>query len=395
MINEKSLGWGRSKSCIRELAAYASERKARIGAENVFDFSIGNPSVPAPPQVDDAIRELLDTVDSTVLHGYTPATGLPTLRKAIAEDLNKRYAANILPEMVYVCCGAAAGLCSAIRAVVNPGDEIIAFAPFFPEYTVFSEAAGARLVTVPPMGDMQPDIDALESAINEKTKMLIINTPNNPSGVLLSDESLKKISACMLKAQEKYGHKLYLLSDEPYRELVFDGVPGKCVTNYYDNSIICYSFSKSLSLPGERIGYLAVSSTMDDRQDIFDAICGGARSLGYVNAPSLAQRVVEKCMGLTSDISAYKRNRDILYKGLTDCGFECAKPDGAFYLFVKSPEPDAKAFSEKARKYELMLVPGDDFGVTGYVRMAYCVSEEMIVKSLPAFKKLASEYGLI
>ena len=394
MINEKSLGWGRSKSCIRELAAYAAQRKAEIGAENVFDFSIGNPSVPAPPQVNDTIRELLDNTDSTVLHGYTPAPGLPSLRKAIAADLNRRYDANIIPEMVYVCCGAAAGLCSAIRAVLCPGDEVIAFAPFFPEYTVFTEAAGGRLVSVPPMGDMQPDIEALESAINEKTKMLIINTPNNPSGVLLTDDSLKKIAAVMLNAQEKYGHKLYLLSDEPYRELVFDGESLKSATRYYDNTIICYSFSKSLSLPGERIGYLAVSSTMDDRQDIFDAICGAARGYGYVNAPSLMQRVVEKCMGLTSDVSAYKKNRDLLYSGLTACGFECVKPDGAFYLFVKAPEPDAKAFSERAKKYELMLVPGDDFGVTGYVRVAYCVSEETIVSSLPAFKKLAEEYGL-
>ena len=224
--------------------------------------------------------------------------------------------------------------------------------------------------------------------------MLIINTPNNPSGVLLTAESLTKISDVMRKAQEKYGHKIYLLSDEPYRELVFDGISAKAVTRFYDNSIICYSFSKSLSLPGERIGYVAVSSTMDDRQDIFDAVCGAARGYGYVNAPSLMQRVVEKCMGLTSDISAYKRNRDLLYNGVSACGFECIKPDGAFYLFIKAPEGDAKAFSEQAKNYELMLVPGDDFGVKGYVRAAYCVSEEMIKKSLPAFKKLAEEYKL-
>ena len=394
MINEKSLAWGRSKSCIREVAGYAAQRREEIGADNVFDFSIGNPSVPSPSQVNQAIRELLDTCSDSQLHGYTPAPGLPSLRKAIAEDLNHRCDANIIPEMVYVCCGAAAGLCSAIRALLVPGDEVIAFAPFFADYTVFVEAAGGKLVSVPPMGDMQPDIDALESAINEKTKLLIINTPNNPSGVLLTAESLEKIASVMDAAQEKYGHKLYLLSDEPYRELVFDGVPAKSVTRFYDNSIICYSFSKSLSLPGERIGYLAVSSTMAARQDIFDAICGAARSYGYVNAPSLMQRVVEKCMGLTSDISAYKRNRDLLYSGVSEAGFECVKPDGAFYLFIKTPEPDAKAFSERAKKYELMLVPGDDFGVKGYVRAAYCVSEEMIRKSLPAFKKLAEEYGL-
>ncbi|MBQ2960262.1 MAG: pyridoxal phosphate-dependent aminotransferase [Oscillospiraceae bacterium] len=394
MINEKSLAWGRSKSCIRELAGYASARKAEIGIENVFDFSIGNPSVPAPPQVNDTIRALLDNTDSTMLHGYTPAPGLPSLRKAIADDLNKRYDANIIPEMVYVCCGAAAGLCSSIRALLCDGDEVIAFAPFFAEYTVFTEAACGRLLSVPPMDDMQPDISALESAITEKTKILIINTPNNPSGVLLTEDSLNKIADVMRKAQEKYGHSIYLLSDEPYRELVFDGVSTKSATRFYDNTIICYSFSKSLSLPGERIGYVAVSSTMAERQDIFDAICGAARGYGYVNAPSLMQRVVENCMGLTSDISAYKRNRDILYKGLSDCGFDCIKPDGAFYLFVKSPEPDAKAFSERAKKYELMLVPGDDFGVKGYVRLAYCVSEKTIVDSMPSFKKLAEEYGL-
>lgn len=394
MINEKSLAWGRSKSCIREVAGYAAQRRLEIGPENVFDFSIGNPSVPSPPQVNEAIRELLVSCSDMELHGYTPAPGLPSLRKAIAEDLNKRYDADILPEMVYVCCGAAAGLCSAIRALLCPGDEVIAFAPFFAEYTVFVEAAGGRLVSVPPMWDMQPDIEALESAINEKTKLLIINTPNNPSGVLLTAQSLEKIADVMRRAQEKYGHNIYLLSDEPYRELVFDGDAPRSVTRFYDNTVICYSFSKSLSLPGERIGYLAVSSTMAERQDIFDAICGAARGYGYVNAPSLMQRVAEKCMGLTSDISVYKHNRDILYKGLTDCGFECVKPDGAFYLFVKSPEPDAKAFSERAKKYELMLVPGDDFGVKGYIRAAYCVSEEMIKKSLPAFKKLAEEYGL-
>lgn len=394
MINEKSLGWGRSKSCIRELAGYASNRKAQIGPENVFDFSIGNPSVPSPPELNRAIKELLDSCSDIQLHGYTPAPGLPSFRKAIAEDLNRRYDADVLPEMVYVCCGAAAGLCSAIRALVNAGDEVIAFAPFFAEYTVFVEATGASLVSVPPLDTMQPDIEALEKAISEKTKILIINTPNNPSGVLLSAESLRKISEVMHRAEEKYGHRLYLLSDEPYRELLFDGEKLPAVTRFYDNSIICYSFSKSLSLPGERIGYLAVSSSMADRQDVFDAICGAARSYGYVNAPSLMQRAVEKCLGLTSDISRYKSNRDLLYNALTDFGFHCVKPDGAFYLFIKAPEPDAKAFSERAKKYELMLVPGDDFGVTGYVRAAYCVSEEMIKKSLPAFRKLAEEYGL-
>jgi len=394
MLNEKSLGWGRSNSCIRELEAYALRRKAEIGAENVFDFSIGNPSVPSPPEFKAAILELLDSCSDVELHGYTPAPGLLSFRRAIAGDLNRRFDANILPEMVYVCCGAAAGLCAAIHAVVNDGDEVITFAPFFPEYSVYVENAGAKLVAVQPLSTMQPDIDALESVINEKTKMLLINTPNNPSGVLLTEESLEKISALLCRAQEKYGHEIYLLSDEPYRELVFDGRPGAAVTRFYDNSIICYSFSKSLSLPGERIGYLAVSSTMAQRQDVFDAISGAARSYGYINAPSLMQRAVERCIGLSSDILKYKTNRDILYSALTDCGFESVKPDGAFYLFVKSPEPDAVAFSDRAKKHELILIPSDDFGLKGYVRIAYCVSEDMIRRSIPAFKKLAAEYGL-
>lgn len=395
MFPEKTLAWGRSKSCIRELAAYGTARKAQIGADKVFDFSIGNPSVPAPPCVNETIKELLNT-DSCALHGYTPAVGLPSLRKAIADDLNKKSSVQISPDYIYVCCGAAAGLVIALRAMLMPGEEVIAFAPFFPEYRVFTEGAGGNLVCVKPDEALQPDLEEFEKAITEKTKVVIINTPNNPSGVVLRADTLQKMSAILKKAEEKYNHSIYLLSDEPYRELVYDGEPAPCVFDYYHNTVMCYSFSKSLSLPGERIGYLALSSEIEqgERDALFASVSGAARASGYVNAPSLMQRVIEKCIGATSDISVYKENRELLYNGLKELGFECVYPDGAFYLFMKCPEKDAKAFSERAKKYELLLVPSDDFGVEGYVRVAYCVSADMIRRSMPAFKALAEEYGL-
>lgn len=394
MLPEKSLAWGTSKSCIRELAAYGAQRKAEIGPDNVFDFSLGNPSVPAPDSVHKALLEVIENTPAVELHGYTPAAGLPSVRKAIAEDLNRRWNTELTAELIYVCCGAAAGLVSCTHGLLNPGQQAITFAPFFPEYTVFTESAGAELVAVPPMADMQPDMDAFRNAINEKTGLVIINSPNNPTGVVLSEASLKAIAHELKIAQEKYGQPIYLLSDEPYRELVYEGTNIPCVFDFYDNSIVCYSFSKSLSLPGERIGYLAVSPRMQDREMVFAALAGAARGCGYVNPPSMMQRVVEKCLGQTSDISKYKKNRDLLCNGLTELGFECVKPEGAFYLLVKCPISDAKAFSESAKKYELLLVPTDDFGLGGYVRLAYCVAEETIINSMPAFKKLAEEYKL-
>lgn len=393
MLPEKSLAWGRTKSCIRELAAYCGRRKAEIGAENVFDFSLGNPSVPAPPCVAEAMEEAL-RLDSASLHGYTPAAGLPGFRRAIAEDLNARFGAGVSADMIYVTCGAAAGLAACMHGLLLPGEELVAFAPFFPEYRVFAESAGGALVTVPPLPDMQPDLDALERAVGEKTRAVIVNTPNNPSGAVLPAASLRRLGDILRAAEAKYGRAIYLISDEPYRELVYDGSPADCVFKYYDDAIICYSFSKSLSLPGERVGYLAVGSAMADGQDVFDAISGAARGCGYVNAPSSMQRVIEKCLGRTADISVYRRNRDLLYSGLTALGFDCVHPGGAFYLFMRSPEADAKAFSERAKKYELALVPSDDFGIEGYVRLAYCVPEEMIRRSLPAFAALARDYRL-
>ena len=395
MLPKKSLAWGRSKSCIRELAAYGTQRKAEIGAENVYDFSIGNPSVPAPAELDKAIYEVLAENSSTVVHGYTAAVGLPSLRKAIADDLNKRYDANVDPNLIYVTCGAAAGLVASTHGLVCEGEEVIAFAPFFPEYRVFTESAGGKLVAVPPKADLQPDFEAFEKTINEKTKLVIINSPNNPSGVILTVESIEKLCAILRAAEEKYGHPIFVVADEPYRELVYDGSEVPCIHKHYKNSIICYSWSKSLSVPGERIGYLAVNSAMEDKELVFASLAGAARGCGYVNPPSMMQRVIEKCIGLTSDVSEYKKNRDLLYDGLKALNFDCVKPDGAFYLFVKTPVADAKEFSEQAKKYELLLVPSDDFGVPGYVRLAYCVSAETIKNSMPAFEKLAKEYGLI
>lgn len=395
MLPKKSLAWGRSKSCIRELAAYGTQRKAEIGTENVYDFSIGNPSVPAPAELDKAIYEVLAENSSTVVHGYTAAVGLPSLRKAIADDLNKRYDANVDPNLIYVTCGAAAGLVASTHGLVCEGEEVIAFAPFFPEYRVFTESAGGKLVAVPPKADLQPDFEAFEKTINEKTKLVIINSPNNPSGVILTVESIETLCAILRAAEEKYGHPIFVVADEPYRELVYDGSEVPCIHKYYKNSIVCYSWSKSLSVPGERIGYLAVNSAMKDKELVFASLAGAARGCGYVNPPSMMQRVIEKCIGLTSDVSEYKKNRDLLYDGLKALNFDCVRPDGAFYLFVKTPVADAKEFSEQAKKYELLLVPSDDFGVPGYVRLAYCVSAETIKNSMPAFEKLAKEYGLI
>ena len=392
MLPEKTLGWGTSRSCIRELFEYGCRRKAEIGAENVFDYSLGNPSIPAPACVNEAIAELL-MGDSVALHGYTSAVGLASLREAIAKDMNARYDAGIDANLIYVTCGAAAGLASALKGMLLPGEKVVAFAPFFPEYRVFTEGAGGELVSVPPREeDFQIDFEALEKALDEKVKAIIVNSPNNPSGVVFSDETVAKLADTLRAAEEKFGHTIYLIADEPYRELVYDGVEVPCLTRYYDDTVICYSWSKSLSLPGERIGYLAVSPRMKDAGNVFASIAGAARSCGYVNAPSLMQRVVEKCKGATADISAYKANRDALYEGLTDAGYTCVKPDGAFYLFIKSPEADANAFAERAKKHELLIVPSDDFGVKGYVRVCYCVSMEQIKKSLPAFKALMDEY---
>ncbi len=391
MLPQDKLAWGLSRSSIRELAAYGAKRKAEIGEDKVYDFSLGNPNVPAPPCVNEAIAEIIKG-DSTAVHGYTTAAGLESLRVKIADDLNKRFATQVEPKLMYVTCGAAASLTISLNAILLPGDEVIVNAPFFPEYRVFVEGAGGKLAVVQPDDRLEPDIDKLKEAFTARTKAVIINSPNNPSGAVYSEAYIKALSEAMREQEAKTGETIYLISDEPYREIVYTAANVPCPLNYYDDSIMCYSFSKSLSVPGERIGYIAVNPRMKEADKVYASVLGSGRALGYVNPPSLFQRVIERCIGETSDISQYRINRDILCEGLKDIGYEYKEPDGAFYLFLKALEPDAKAFSERAKKHELLLVPSDDFGCPGYVRVSYCVSRKTIEDSMPAFKALYEEY---
>lgn len=395
--NKKMFGLGNKRSIIREIFEYSKTRAAEIGAENVYDFSLGNPSVPAPEEVNLAISELLREKDSVLLHGYTSAQGDLGVRKTISDNINARFGANLTPDMIYMTCGAAASLSICLKAVIEEGaeDECIVFAPFFTEYRVFVENAGGRLVISTPMEKtFQVDIADFEKKINEKTKAVIVNSPNNPSGVVYSEETVKALCEVLERKSKEYGRPIYLIADEPYRELVYSGVDVPYLMNYYNNTLVCYSFSKSLSLPGERIGYIAVSPKMEEAKNIYLAVCGAGRSLGYVCAPSLFQQVIAKCINAKVNVEAYKKNRDALYDNLTSYGFECVKPDGAFYLFVKSPSGDAYEFYERAKAHELLLVPCDDFGVTGYVRVAYCTSYNKVVGALPAFKAVAEKYKL-
>lgn len=393
MVSEKMKELGNNRSVIRDLFEYGNQRKAEIGAENVFDFSIGNPSVPAPDCVREAILDLVEKKDAVALHGYTSAQGDAGLRGKLAEYVNSAHGTTLSADNFYVTVGAAASLTVSLKALAEPGDEFIIFAPFFPEYRVFVEMTGAKAVVVTcRRQDFQIDMEALEQAVTEHTKGIIVNSPNNPSGVVLTEECIKEVCALLERKQEQYGHEIFLIADEPYRELVYGDVKVPYLMNYYDNTLVCYSYSKSLSLPGERLGYIAVSNRMKEWKDVYAAVCGAGRALGFVCAPSLFQQVIARCIGRTSDVSVYKTNRDILYKALTEYGFRCIKPDGAFYLFAESPEPDANAFSERAKKYELLLVPSDSFGMPGFVRISYCVSTEQIQRALPSFKKLAEEY---
>ena len=393
MINSKMEGLGKVRSEIREIFEYGNKRKAEIGADNVFDFSIGNPSVPAPKSVDEAIKNIINNTDSVALHGYTSAQGDLKVRTKIAEYVNSKFGTTINADSIYMTAGAAASLMITLKAIMLPGDECIAITPFFPEYKVFVESAGGKLVQV--AGEektFQADVNLLREAINENTKAVIVNSPNNPSGVVYSEETIVKVCSLLKEKEEEYGHEIYLICDEPYRELVYDDIKVPYLINYYDNTFVCYSYSKALSLPGERIGYIIVSNKMKNERDAYAAVCGAGRALGYVCAPSLFQRVIAECLDDTADISIYKKNRDILYNALTEYGFECVYPDGAFYLFVKAMEEDAHAFCEKAKEFELLLVPADSFGTPGYVRISYCVQTETIQKALPAFKKLAERY---
>jgi len=391
--NEEMYGLGSKRSIIREIFEYSKTRSAEIGADKVFDFSLGNPSVEPPKEIKETIIDLINNSSSVALHGYTSAQGDLGVRTTIAQSIEKRHNVKITPNHIYMTCGAAASLTISLKAVVNAGDECIVFAPFFTEYKVFIQNAGGKVVVSEPQEKtFQINVQDFASKISAKTKAVIINSPNNPSGVVYSEQTIIELCNVLKQKEQEYSHPIYLIADEPYRELVYDNVFVPYLMNYYNNTIVCYSYSKSLSLPGERIGYIAVSPNMQNGQSIYLAVCGAGRSLGYVCAPSLFQQVVAKCINAKVNVNQYLENRDILCKGLAEAGYEFVQPDGAFYLFVKALEDDAYKFYEKAKAKEILVVPCDDFGVKGYVRIAYCVDTKRIVNSLPAFKALAEEY---
>ncbi len=394
IVSEKMYELGSKRSAIRELFEYGKKRAQIVGAENVYDFSLGNPTVPAPDCVNEAIRELTETLDSISLHGYTSAQGDLATRNAIAEYLNKTYETHFDADDFYITMGAAASLSICFRALTtSSSDEFIAIAPFFPEYRVFVEAAGAKFVLVPAdTKAFQIDFEALEQAIKPNTKAVIINSPNNPSGAVYSKETIEQLATLLTKKSKEFGTQIFIISDEPYREIAYDGVEVPYVTKYYNNTLVCYSYSKSLSLPGERIGYVLVPKEAYESKALYAAIAGAGRALGYVCAPSLFQKMIVKCIGATGDVNLYKKNRDLLYEGLTKIGYECFKPDGAFYMFVKALEPDSDAFCEKAKEEDLLIVSATGFGCPGYVRISYCVDEDMIQRSFGAFERLYKKY---
>ena len=392
MYNEKMYALGANRSCIRELFEYGHARAAVVGEENVFDYSLGNPSIPSPPEVDQTIREILEESSGSLIHGYTSAQGDLETRLAIAADLNARFGTSITPQELFVGCGAAPELAAVFRALAVPGAEVLAIAPYFPEYKPFVEQAGATLrVVAPDVPEFQIRLEAVEAALTENTVAIIVNSPNNPAGTVYTEQTLRGLAELLTRKSAQFGHPIYIVADEPYRELVYDGVVAPFIPTIYPNTIVCYSYSKSLSLPGERIGYIYVPAQAQDGQALYDAIAGAERAGGHVCAPALWQKVIARCAHLRPDLETYDRNRQALYRGLVEAGYEVAKPDGAFYLFVKAPGGDAQAFSEKAKKKDVLLVPGDGFGCPGYFRLCYCVSYDKIVRSLPAFRELIQE----
>ena len=391
MINEKMHGLGAEPSAIRELFAYGMARAAEVGAENVFDFSIGNPSVPAPPKVRETILALMEE-DPVSLHGYTPASGDPAVREVVARPIRERYGVEATPGQLYLTAGAAAAIAISLSAVTHPGDEVIVISPFFPEYSTWIGLCGCERVEVPAsVPDFQIDVDAVAAAIGPKTSAIIINSPNNPVGAVYTRQNLEALAAMLSAKEAELGRPLYLISDEPYREITY-GAEVPYVPCLYPRTIVCTSYSKSLSLPGERIGYLYVSDVMDDAADVACAVAGAGRALGYICAPVLMQRVLAACIDEPSDVAAYAENRRILTEGLSALGYEYVEPEGAFYLWVRALEPDAQAFSDRAKGFELLLVPSDSFGVGGWVRLSYCIARDTIERSLPAFKALRESY---
>ncbi|MBQ6559869.1 MAG: pyridoxal phosphate-dependent aminotransferase [Erysipelotrichaceae bacterium] len=392
MIVEKMKGFGTTRSCIRELFEYGLKQAAIVGKENVFDFSLGNPSVPTPEGVANVIRDLLE-MDTLTLHGYTPAAGAANTRMAIAGDLSRRSGDDIRPENIFVTCGAAPGITATMNALAEEGDEIMLLAPYFPEYPAYASLTGAKLVIVPADTEhFQLKIDEVEKRITPHTQIIIVNSPNNPSGVIYSVETLTALAEVMIRKSQEYGHPIYIISDEPYRELVYDGEDTPYLPAIYPNTVICYSYSKSLSMPGERIGYVCVPDCCENSKDLFAAIAGAARAIGHVCAPSLLQQVIARCTDLRPDLSAYDLNRTTLYNELTAIGYHCIKPKGAFYMLVEAPDGNSLAFSERAKAHNVLIVPTDDFGCPGFVRISTCVSHDMLVRSIPLFRTIWEEY---
>ena len=393
MVAEKMYELGTKKSTIRTIFEFGQKRAQEVGRENIFDFSLGNPSIPAPPFIRQAIMDILDECAPMEIHGYTVAPGDPSVRDALAKSICDRFHVDVSGKNLFLTAGAAAAITITFKALCAAGDEFIAFAPFFPEYRCFVESVGGKLVVVPArVEDFQIDFDAFARCMTPKTKAVIVNSPNNPSGVVYSLETIQKLTDLLRAREKEYGHPIFLISDEPYREIAYGGVGVPCLMKYYCDTIVCYSYSKSFSLPGERIGYLLVPNAVSDFERVYGAIAGAARVLTHVNAPSLFQRVIARCAHQKPDLSDYEKNGTMLYRGLTEAGFSCVRPQGAFYLFPKSLEPDDYAFCERARKYDLLLVPGTDFGCPGHFRAAYCVKTETIERALPLFGKLAEEY---
>ena len=394
MLNERMVGLGTQRSVIRELFEYGNKKIAEVGPELVFDFSIGNPSVPAPASVNETAVRIIQEMDPITLHGYTSAQGDAASRKMIADSINRRFGTDFTGDNLYLTAGAAAALCCCFHGISNPGDEIIVFAPYFPEYKVFIEGAGASVKLIPAdTGAFQIDFDAFEQAINENTKAVLVNSPNNPSGAVYSEDTVKKLAAILEDRSAHYGHPIYLIADEPYREIAFEGVEVPYLPNYYKNTFVCYSWSKSLSLPGERLGYVLVPTAMEDFERVYAAIAGAGRSLGYVCAPGLFQRVCAHCADETSDISVYETNRNLLTRGLRDMGYSVVEPGGTFYIFPRTIIDDDIAFCERAKlDYNLLIVPGTGFGCPGHTRISYCVPTERVERSLEYFDKLAKSY---
>lgn len=393
MISKEMYELGSKKSTIRTIFEYGRERAKAVGEENIYDFSLGNPNVPTPKVVTETMIDILQNEDPCNIHGYTVAPGDSECRELMAKSINRRFGTNFEGKNIFFTAGAAASITICFKALSERDDEFVTFAPYFPEYKCFVESTGAQLKVVPAdTENFQINFEEFEKILNKNTKAIIVNSPNNPSGAVYNEYTVRKLTEILRQKEKEYGHPIFLISDEPYREIAYDGVNVPYLTKYYDNTLVCYSYSKSFSLPGERIGYIVVPDEVADFNLIFSSIAGAARVLTHVNAPAFFQKVVSRCADVPSNVEAYKLNRDLLYNGLIEAGFECVKPDGAFYLFPKALEEDEKAFCERAKKYDLLLVPGSDFGCPGYFRASYCISTDTIRRSLPVFKKLAEEY---